>query len=149
MSEINKTFLTLIPKVEQVTSIKHFRSTGHCNVSYKTITKLVVVRIRPHLDKLIGPAQCAFVPKMQGQDNIIVAQKILHSMRFKKGSNGWMAIKVDLEKAYDRLGWSFIKDTLQDIWLPENIISLIWFCISTPTMKLLWNGEALEEFSPL
>lgn len=69
-------------------------------------------------------------------------------MRNKKGQTGWMAIKIDLEKAYDRLSWDFIRDTLFDIGFPPNIFSIIWHCISSPRMKLLWNGEALEEFGP-
>jgi hypothetical protein len=36
-------------------------------------------------------------------DNIIVASEIVHSMRQMKGRKGIMAIKVDIEKAYDRL----------------------------------------------
>lgn len=69
-------------------------------------------------------------------------------MRSKKGKIGWMAIKIDLEKAYDRLSWPFIKDTLEDIGFPGNFINLIWHCISSPKMRVLWNGEALEEFTP-
>ena len=33
----------------------------------------------------------------------------------KKGDKGWMAIKIDLEKVYDRLKWSFVKENLEDI----------------------------------
>lgn len=58
-----------------------------------------------------------------------------------------MAIKINLEKAYDRHRWDFIKYTLEDIRIPLNIVNLIWCCISSPTMRLLWNGEALDEFS--
>ena len=56
----------------------------------------------------------SFVPRRDVTDNIIVAQEIIHSMRWMKGKRGVMAIKVDLEKAYDRLRWSFIRDTLID-----------------------------------
>lgn len=31
-----------------------------------------------------------------------------------------MAIKVDLEKAYDRLKWEFVFDTLRDNWIARN-----------------------------
>lgn len=59
-----------------------------------------------------------------------------------------MAIKIELEKAYDRLNWNFIRDSLHEIGLPNNYIELVWHCISTPCMRVIWNGEALDEFSP-
>lgn len=30
-----------------------------------------------------------------------------------------MAIKIDLEKAYDRLHWEIVKETLEDIHFPQ------------------------------
>nr|KYP36271.1 LINE-1 reverse transcriptase isogeny [Cajanus cajan] len=69
-------------------------------------------------------------------------------MGYKLGNKGWMAIKIDLEKAYDRLKWNFVKDTLQDIGLPQTFVNLIWASISSPRLRMVWNGEALEEFTP-
>lgn len=57
-----------------------------------------------------------------------------------------MTIKIDLEEAYDRLSWSFIQDTLIDIGLSTSFVELVWYCISSPKMKVLQNGKALEEF---
>lgn len=37
---------------------------------------------------------------------------------------------------------------LQDIGFPSNYVDLVWHCISTPRMRMMWNGEALEEFTP-
>lgn len=59
-----------------------------------------------------------------------------------------MTIKIDLEKAYDRLKWEFTRDALEDISFPHNIIQVIWYCISTPKMCLLWNKKAVDEFHP-
>lgn len=78
----------------------------------------------------------------------ITAKSDTTIIRKKWGKKGQMTIKIDLEKAYDRLNWSFIRDTLEDIGFPNNINQLIWHCISSPTMKVLWNGEALNEFQP-
>ena len=78
---------------------------------YRVITKLLVARIRPVLDYLISPLQTAFVPKRKGVDNAIIVQELIHSMSKKKGKEGLMEIKIDLEKAYDCLEWSFIRDT--------------------------------------
>lgn len=42
-------------------------------------------------------------------DNAILVQELIRSMTKKKGRTGVMAIKLDLEKAYDRLsGVSFV-----------------------------------------
>lgn len=49
-------FITLIPKIDMVTSMKHFRPIGLCNVSYKTITKIISYRLKETLNYLVGPA---------------------------------------------------------------------------------------------
>ena len=68
-------------------------------------------------------------------------------MHRKTGSIGFLAIKVDLEKAYDRLSWEFISDTLYKAWIPSDLIQVIMACMTSATMRVLWNGEATEEFS--
>lgn len=29
-------------------------------------------------------------------------------MKIRKGKRGWMALKIDMEKAYEKLKWDFI-----------------------------------------
>lgn len=80
---------------------------------------------------LIGPQQCSFVPGRQSSDNIIITQEVVHSMKCKKGSISWTAIKIDFEKAYDRLRWCFVKDTLLDAGFPQKFVNLVHICISS------------------
>ena len=54
----------------------------------------------------------SFVPRRHIIENIVVAQEVVHSIRRKSSRRGYMAIKVDLEKAYNRLSWIFIFNTL-------------------------------------
>lgn len=51
-----------------------------------------------------------------------------------------MVVKVDLEKAYDRINWSFIEDNLTDIDLPKDMVKIIMKCVTSPIMKLAQNG---------
>ena len=59
-----------------------------------------------------------------------------------------MALKIDLEKAYDKLEWSFIRDMLIRVNLPMDIIDLIMSCVSTVSKSILFNGEALDPIFP-
>ena len=59
-----------------------------------------------------------------------------------------MAVKMDLEKAYDKLEWSFIHKVLQAFHFPSSIIKVIMSCVSSSTISVLVNGNALEAFSP-
>ena len=70
---LNETLISLIPKCPNLESLKNFRPISLCNSIYKVVTKIIVGRIRPHLDKLISPNQTAFVPGGRGLDNVIVA----------------------------------------------------------------------------
>lgn len=65
-----------------------------------------------------------------------------------KGNVGYMAIKIDLEKAYDKLEWIFIKSMLNRYNLPDNVIKLVMSCISSVSTSILFNGGSLESFCP-
>ncbi|KAH1074241.1 hypothetical protein J1N35_026569 [Gossypium stocksii] len=51
-----------------------------------------------------------------------------------------MAIKLDLEKAYDRISWEFIDASLVAAGIPDFLIKVIMDAISSSSMQVLWNG---------
>lgn len=110
---------------------------------YKVVTKIIVGRIRPLLAGLVSTLQIAFVLGRKGVDIAIIAQELIHSMLKKKDRVGVMAIKIDLEKAYDRIEWSFIRDTLALFKFPKHLISLIMNCVSSQSIFVLFNRGAL------
>ena len=91
------------------------------------------------LPSLISPMQTTFLEGRRGTDNVIIAQELIYSLRKRKGRMGFMVIKIDLEKAYDRLELSFIKMVLEHFGFPESMIKLIMSCVSTTTTTLLFN----------
>lgn len=146
--ETNDVLLVLIAKVSKSEIITQFRPISLCNVLFKTITKTMVERLKSVISKLIGPAQASFIPGRLSTDNIVLVQEAVHSMRRKKGRKGWMLLKLDLEKAYDRIRWDFLEDTLVAVGFSEDWVRWIMRCVSGPTMNLLWNGEKTEAFTP-
>ena len=69
-------------------------------------------------------------------------------MRKKKGKEKWMAIKLDMEKAYDRLEWPFILNVLRNFGFDERWINWITECISNTSFSILINGSPYGFFQP-
>lgn len=59
-----------------------------------------------------------------------------------------MVLKIDLEKAFDRLKWSFIKQSLHFFKVPPRLIFLIMSCITFSSISILVNGEKTDFFNP-
>jgi hypothetical protein len=62
-------------------------------------------------------------------------------MRKSKKKKGDMVFKLDLEKAYDRVNWRFLRNTLVKFNFPAKIISLIMFGLTNASNSILWNGS--------
>ena len=145
---LNKTHIVLIPKIQGPETIGNYRPISLCNSIYKVISKVLVARIRSHLDSFISPYQAAFIPGRRGADNVIIVQELIHTIVRTRGSKGTMAIKIDLEKAYDKLEWSFIREMLINYNFPLNLIELIMSCVSTVSSSILFNGGCPDPFTP-
>jgi len=78
------------------------------------------------------------VSGQKGIDNAIIMQELIHFITRKKGKVGYMAIKIDLEKAYDKLEWSFIRDMLWRINLLRDLIDLIMSYVSSVSTSILF-----------
>ena len=52
---LNKTLIVLIPKTQGPESIGNYRPISLCNSIYKIISKVIVARLRPHLENLVSP----------------------------------------------------------------------------------------------
>ena len=48
-----------------------------------------------------------------------MAQEVLHYMKKSKDKKGMLAFKIDLEKAYDRVGWNYLKFILGKYRFPH------------------------------
>ena len=78
----NHTFIALIPKGEVQEEWKDYRPISLCNVCYKIISKLLVLRLKKILPRLISMEQGGFVEVRQILDGIIIAHECLHTTHF-------------------------------------------------------------------
>ncbi|XP_075644988.1 uncharacterized protein LOC142615977 [Castanea sativa] len=125
MSELNETNITLVPKIKHPIKMKDFRPISLSNVAYKLISKVLANRLKAILPQIISENQGAFISKRLITDNILVAFELMHYLDHKKdGRDSFMAIKLDMSKAYDRVKWKFIEANSQECHKLVEILEL-------------------------
>lgn len=70
--QLNKTFICLIPKINNPEQITHYRHISLCNTIYKTTTNIIVKRIRLFLNNVISLKQWSFIQGRRALDNAII-----------------------------------------------------------------------------
>jgi hypothetical protein len=68
------------------------------NCLYKWITKVLTLKLNPIAGRLICREQTAFIKGMTG---IMVLYEVMHDKKKER-------IKLDFEKAYDKVSWGFL-----------------------------------------
>jgi hypothetical protein len=145
---LNSTHICLIPKTDKPTSPNEFRPISLCNVTLKIITKTIANRIKAILPDIISPNQSAFVPGRLISDNTLIANEVFHYLARTTKQTGYVGIKTDMAKAYDRLEWDFIQATLVAMNFPQKLVNTIMRCVTTVSFSILINGNPTRAFYP-
>ena len=116
------TNLVLIPKIAHPELISQFRPISLCNTLYKLVSRIIVQQLKPYMAEMINPCQARFVPGRRTSDNIIIVQEVIRTLISRRGPTGYVALKLDLEKAYDRLEWHYTRIHLNSFNCPPLLL---------------------------
>lgn len=108
---VNEANVVLLPKNQMAATILDYRPISLINSVAKIITKLLTNRLAPHLNELVSHSQNAFIKKRCIHDNFLYAQRVIQLLHRKKKLAFF--IKLDISKAFDSIGWSFLLEVMQ------------------------------------
>jgi hypothetical protein len=141
---LNFAMLTLIPKVEGAAKMKLFRHIGLLNCSFKIFSKALTIRFEKVCQRLIAKEQSAFISGRFILDSVVIAHDIVHSIHKSKESG--MLIKLDYEKAYDRVNLDFLLEIMESRGFCEKWIGWVNSVVIGGSASVLANGEESNTF---
>jgi hypothetical protein len=146
---VNVTFIALVPKKKNSSKVSDYRPISLCNVVYKIIAKVLANRLKYVLPHIISQNQSAFIPGRLISDNILAAYETLHTMHTRMwGKVGYMAVKLDMSKAYDRVEWSFLEGILEKMGFTRKWNNWILVCIFSVSYSVIVNRSPRGNIKP-
>jgi len=147
--DLNITNIVLIPKGSTQVSMKDWHHIALCNVLYKIISKVLENRLKDVLPQCISDNQTAFVSGRSILDNAMVAIEVLHFMKTKKrGEDRYVALKLDISKAYDRIDWDYLCAVMVKMGFQSRWIQWMSMCVESVDYYVLVNGEQVGPIIP-
>ena len=78
-----------------------------------------------------------------------MAYECFHTIKNKThGSSSFCAVKLDMNKAYDRVGWIFLERMMLKLGFHEELVQLIMECVSSVSYRVRFNDTETDEFTP-
>ena len=141
---LNFGIITLLPKTQEANKIQQYRPICLLNVSFKIFTKVATIRVNSVLDNIIIPSQTAF---MRGRNilGVVILHETVHELHRKNQSG--VIFKIDFEKAYDKVRWNFLIQTLRLKGFSHKWIEWIKSFISGGSVAINANDEVGSIFS--
>jgi hypothetical protein len=139
LGRLNYGIITLIPKLKEATRIQQYRPIRLLNVSYKIITKILMLRFEGCMSRIINRCQSTFIKGRNIMDGVMTLHEILHDVKNKKRDG--LILKLDFEKAYDKISRDFLFEMLRQRGFDEIWCKWIKEVVTSGTLSVQVNGS--------
>lgn len=98
---------------------------------------------------MISQHQSAFLLGRLITNNVIIAYEALHTMTTRlQGKKGFVVLKLDMSKAYDRVVWDYLEGIMRRLGFEEKWIEKIMICVRTVSYSVFINGRLHGKIFP-
>ena len=130
-----------IPKKNKdKTLLENLRPISLLNSDYKILTKSIAKRLETVLPKIINPDQTGYIKGCFIGENVRLIQDMMFHTKLEEKPG--IALFLDFRKAFDTIGWNYIKTALQMFNFGPDVRN--WFDViyHQASSCVLHNGHA-------
>jgi hypothetical protein len=135
-----------IQKKGDKTDCGNYRGIPLLSNSYKILSNILLARLTPYADKIIGYHQCGFWHNRSTTDQIFYIWQILEK---KWEYNGTVQqLFIDFKKAYDSVRRKVLYNILIEFGIPRKLVGLIKMCLNE-TYSTVHIGKLRSDKFPI
>jgi hypothetical protein len=110
-----------IYRKDDKTDRNNYRGISLLSTAYKMLSNILLGRLTPYINDVIGDRQCRFRRNRSTTDQIFYIRQILEK---KQEYNGMVhQLFIDFKKAYDSVYRDFLYNILPEFGIPKKIVS--------------------------
>ncbi|XP_054089770.1 LINE-1 retrotransposable element ORF2 protein isoform X1 [Zeugodacus cucurbitae] len=140
----NLSVLCPIHKKGDPTICANYRGISLLNIAYKVLSSVLCERLKPTVNKLIGPYQCGFRPGKSTTDQIFTMRQILEKTREKRIDTHHLFI--DFKAAFDSTKRSCLYAAMSEFGIPAKLIRLCKLTLSNTKSSVMIGKDFSEPF---
>ena len=146
MEEWKESIIVPMYKKGDKTDCNNYRGISLLPTTYKILSNILLSRLIPYAEGVIGAHQCGFQCNRSSTDHIFCTRQILEKKcKYNKAVH---QLFIDFKKAYDSVRREDLYNILIEFGVPKKLVRLIKMCL-TETYSRVWVGKNLSDMSPI
>jgi hypothetical protein len=125
--------------VQGAEEIRQYRPIALINVIFKLISKAFATRLSPIAHRTVALTQTAFIKGRFIHDGALALHEIIHELKAKNLPA--ILLKLDFEKAYDRVNWRFLQEVLLRKGFDGAVVHRLMQLVRGGQTAIAINGE--------
>ncbi len=136
--------ITLLPKKGDLGLLKNWRPISLLGIDYKILSKTLTNHLKEVMASIIDEDQSYCIPRRSIFDNLFLVRDLLHLTEIYGLDVGLLSL--DQEKAFDRVDYKYLFNTLSAFGFGEQFISWIQILYTDVCSMLKINGTLTRTF---
>jgi len=133
-----------LPKKDDLSRMTNYKGISLMSIATKVYNKILLNRIRPHVDPILSKNQAGFRPGRSCAQQIHILRRIMEG--FKEYQLPLTVTFVDFKKAFDSINRTAMFSVLRHYSIPKTIVNAIQVLYSNSSSAVMVDGSISEPF---